>query len=203
MAGRPRRHLPARSAVDQSARPICDISRHSSFIVITIVTPHHALKFQGCVESHSPNLTGVLCRPWPCCWVEALLGYRIRSSDRVGVDGARRQSFKRSAFHQCLKKPVLDGKRYAMFKEAFLILSASAILATGVFAPTSTLAQLPGPPPLPGPAGPPHGLGGPPPGLGGPPPQLGLGGLPRPPGPGGTPPRPLERERMTMFTSTA
>jgi hypothetical protein len=83
-----------------------------------------------------------------------------------------------------------------MFKKAFLILSASAILATGGFAPTSTLAKLPGPPPLPGPAGPP-------PGLGGPPPQLGLGGLPRPPGPGGTPPRPLERERMTMFTSTA
>ena len=92
-----------------------------------------------------------------------------------------------------------------MFKKAFLILSASAILATGVFAPTATLAQLPGPPPLPGPAGPPPGLGGPPPGLGGPPPalggpppglggappQLGLGGLPRPPGPGGTPPRPL------------
>lgn len=73
-----------------------------------------------------------------------------------------------------------------MFKKAFLILSASAILATGVFAPTATLAQLPGPPPLPGPAGPPPGLGGPPPGLGGP-----LGGLPRPPGPGGTPPRPL------------
>jgi hypothetical protein len=37
-----------------------------------------------------------------------------------------------------LKKPVLDGRRYAMFKKAFLILSASAILATGVFAPTST-----------------------------------------------------------------
>jgi hypothetical protein len=32
-----------------------------------------------------------------------------------------------------------------MFKKAFLILSASAILATGAFAPTSTLAQLPGP----------------------------------------------------------
>jgi hypothetical protein len=109
MAGRPRRHLPARSAVDQSARPICDISRHSSFIVITIVTPHHALKFQGCVESHSPNLTGVLCRPWPCCWVKALLGYRIRSSDRVGVDGARRQSFKRSAFHQCHAEETCSG----------------------------------------------------------------------------------------------
>jgi hypothetical protein len=85
-----------------------------------------------------------------------------------------------------------------MFEKAFLILSASAILATGVFAPTATLAQLPGPPPLPGPAGPPPGLGGPPPGLGGPPPglggpppQLGLGGLPRPSGPGRTPPRPL------------
>ena len=92
-----------------------------------------------------------------------------------------------------------------MFKKAFLILSASAILTTGVFAPTATLAQLPGPPPLPGPAGPPPGLGGPPPGLGGPlpglggpppglggpPPRLGLGGLPRPPGPSGTPPRPL------------
>ena len=47
-----------------------------------------------------------------------------------------------------------------MFKKAFLILSASAILATGVFGPTATLAQLPGPPPLPGPAGPPPGLGG-------------------------------------------
>ena len=91
-----------------------------------------------------------------------------------------------------LKKSVLHGRRYAMLKKAFLILSASAILATGVFAPTATLAQLPGPPPLPGPASPPPGLGGPPPGPGGgPPPQLGLGGLPRPPGPGGTPPRPL------------
>jgi hypothetical protein len=78
-----------------------------------------------------------------------------------------------------------------MFQKALLILSASAILAAGVVAPTATLAQLPGPPPLPGPAGPPPpGLGGPPPGLGGPPPQLGLGSLPRPPGPGGTPPRP-------------
>jgi hypothetical protein len=77
-----------------------------------------------------------------------------------------------------------------MFKKAFLILSATAILGAGVVAPTATLAQLPGPPPLPGPAGPPPGLGGPPPGLGVPPPQLGLGSLPRPPGPGGTPPRP-------------
>ena len=78
-----------------------------------------------------------------------------------------------------------------MFKKAFLILSASAILGAGVVAPTAALAQLPGPPPLPGPVGPPPGLGGPPPGLGGPPPQLGLGSLPRPPGPGGTAPRPL------------
>ena len=85
-----------------------------------------------------------------------------------------------------------------MFQKAFLILSASAILGAGVVAPTATLAQFPGPPPLPGPAGPPPGLGGPPPGLGGPPPglggpppQLGLGGPPRPPGPGGTAPRPL------------
>jgi hypothetical protein len=78
-----------------------------------------------------------------------------------------------------------------MFQKAFLILSASAILGAGVVAPTATLAQFPGPPPLPGPAGPPPGLGGPPPGLGGPPPQLGLGGPPRPFGPGGTAPRPL------------
>ena len=84
-----------------------------------------------------------------------------------------------------------------MFQKAFLILSASAILGAGVVAPTATLAQFPGPPPLPGPAGPPPGLGGPPPGLGGPPPgpggpppQLGLGGPPRPLGPGGTAPRP-------------
>ena len=78
-----------------------------------------------------------------------------------------------------------------MFKKTFLLLSASAILGAGVVAPTATLAQFPGPPPLPGPAGPPPGLGGPPPGLGGPPPQLGLGGPPRSPGPGGTAPRPL------------
>jgi hypothetical protein len=85
-----------------------------------------------------------------------------------------------------------------MFQKAFLILSASAILGAGVVAPTATLAQFPGPPPLPGPVGPPSGLGGPPPGLSGPPPghgglppQLGLGGPPRPPGPGGTAPRPL------------
>jgi hypothetical protein len=92
-----------------------------------------------------------------------------------------------------------------MFQKAFLILSASAILAAGVVAPTAALAQFPGPPPLPGPVGPPPGLGGPPPGLGGPPPglggpppglggpppQLGLGGPPRPFGPGGTAPRPL------------
>ena len=71
-----------------------------------------------------------------------------------------------------------------MFQKAFLILSASAIIGAGVVAPTATLAQFPGPPPLPGPVGPP-------PGLGGPPPQLGLGGPPRPPGPGGTAPRPL------------
>ena len=77
-----------------------------------------------------------------------------------------------------------------MFEKAFLILSASAIIGTGVVAPTAALAQFPGPPPLPGPVGPPPGLGGSPPGLGGPPPQLGLGGLPRPPGPGGTAPRP-------------
>jgi hypothetical protein len=77
-----------------------------------------------------------------------------------------------------------------MFQKAFLILSASAIIGAGVLAPTATLAQFPGPPPLPGPVGPPPGLGGPPPGLGGPPPQLGLGGPPRL-GPGGTAPRPL------------
>ena len=29
------------------------------FIVTTIVTPQHALKFQGCVQSHNPNLTRV------------------------------------------------------------------------------------------------------------------------------------------------
>src|SRR5271166_6247002 len=78
-----------------------------------------------------------------------------------------------------------------MFQKAFLILSASAIIGAGVVAPTATLAQFPGPPPLPGPVGPPPGLGGPPPGLGGPPPQLGLGGPPRPLGPGATAPRPL------------
>ena len=86
-----------------------------------------------------------------------------------------------------------------MFRKAFLILSASAILGAGVVVPTATLAQFPGPPPLPGPAGPPPGLGGPPPGLGGPPPgpgggpppQLGLGGPPRSVGPGGAALRPL------------
>ena len=44
-----------------------------------------------------------------------------------------------------------------MFQKAFLILSASAIIGAGVVAPTATLAQFPGPPPLPGPVGPPPG----------------------------------------------
>src|SRR6516164_6965797 len=83
------------------------------------------------------------------------------------------------------KDLCLHGRRYVMFRKAFLILSASAILGAGVVVPTATLAQFPGPPPLPGPVGPPPGLGGLPPGLGGPPPrpggsppQLGRGGPP-------------------------
>src|SRR5262249_33055331 len=109
----------------------------------------------------------------------------------------------RGASFQAVRLPPMPGRtdlclherRYAMFQK-FLILSASAILGAGVVAPTATLAQFPGPPPLPGLGGPPPGLGGPPPGLagpppgpgGGPPPQLGLGGAPRALGPGGTAP---------------
>src|SRR5271166_2209657 len=91
---------------------------------------------------------------WPNALVAICL-CGLQSTNRRGLFATYRDTALLLRSRLLRRETCFGWKEIRDVQKAFLIPFASAILATGVFAPTSTLAQLPGSPPLPGPAGPP------------------------------------------------